>query len=127
MHYALVIGEEAKAISPLPKEDSILGAYIEVPDEVQCGWERVGEVWQKSAAIISFEADEIDRNTKKTTVGGMVNTLHAWADDVDAAIAAWDGWPTAQRFAALKTLTNRFGAMSDRLADFIQALRVDKP
>lgn len=99
----------------------------EAPDTVQCEWEKVGEVWQKSAALIAKEAEAADRASKKTSLSNAITTLRAWSDDIETAVAAWDGWTTAQRFAALKTLSTRTGLMQDHLANLLEVMRVDKP
>ncbi len=75
--------------------------------------------------LTASELDELDRAAKKAAVGGIVSTLRSWKADADAAHTSWAGWTTAQRFSALDTLTQRFGMMSDRIADLIRALRLD--
>lgn len=60
-------------------------------------------------------------NAKRTSIGQQVAALRGWKTDADNAVAAWDGQTTAQRFAALKVVLNRFGILSNHLADFIQA------
>lgn len=79
-----------------------------------------------SQAELDALADAADRLAKRTTVGSSVAALRSWKTDADTAVAAWDAWTTAQRFAALKTLTTRFGTMCDRMADLIQAQRIDQ-
>lgn len=53
---------------------------------------------------------------------GMVATLRQWAADADTAVAAWDAWTTAQRFAACKTTVQRLGVAFGRLADMLVAI-----
>lgn len=71
-------------------------------------------------------SDEASRDAKKLNVKNAVPTLRQWATDAASAVAAWDGQTTAQRFAALKIVVTRFGVLSDRMADIIQAQRIDK-
>lgn len=71
-------------------------------------------------------ADTASRLTKRTTVGQSVATLRSWKTDADAAHTAWAGWTTAQRFAALDTVIQRFGTLCDRMADLIQAQGMDQ-
>ena len=54
-----------------------------------------------------------------------VATLREWESDAATAFGLWDGWTQAQKNAATKTLTNRFGKLCGWLADFIKHQGID--
>lgn len=45
MNHALIIDGEVKATRPDPFIDSSLGEYVEVPDQVECGWRVSGDIF----------------------------------------------------------------------------------
>jgi hypothetical protein len=67
-HYALVINEVVRSTRLTPFTDSVHGAYEEVPDNVKCGFERVGGNWQKSAALLAKEAKEAEGAVQKANL-----------------------------------------------------------
>jgi hypothetical protein len=71
-------------------------------------------------------ADDAARLLKKECVGGSVATLRTWAQDAQTATGNWDGWTQTQKNAAMKTMMTRFGVMCDRMADLIEAQRLDE-
>jgi hypothetical protein len=63
--------------------------------------------------------------SQDTNLHGIAATLDQWATDAAAAVAAWDGQTTAQRFAVVKVLLQRFGTMSARLSDLVKYAGAD--
>jgi len=73
----------------------------------------------------TFTAPDLTQVVARAAARDGIDTaytaLRAWADDAETAVAAWDGWTSAQRFAALKTAITRLGVFFDRFADLLQS------
>ncbi len=94
--------------------------YIACPDDVECGWLYDGAVFTKGAAVTAAEAAAADLAAKRAALTAAIATMRTWSDDADAAVGNWDGWTTAQRFAAMKTTLTRLAVFFDRFADLIE-------
>lgn len=88
--------------------------------ELETAWQQV--LTERAAKL----ADDAARMLKKQSVGGAVATLRTWAQDAQTATANWDGWTQAQKNAAMKTMVTRQGILCERLADMIEAQRLDQ-
>lgn len=74
----------------------------------------------KTAEELAAEADEADREAKRTEVGRAVATLRQWAQD------ARDTTVTATNIVAVtNVVVDRLGVFFDRFADLIEAQRLD--
>lgn len=81
-------------------------------------WDRTTHTWN-TRPFSQDELTAIEMDGIRQSLKGEINTLRQWKDDADAAVAAWDGWSPAQRFNAMKTLTNRIGIFFNKVADII--------
>jgi hypothetical protein len=63
-----------------------------------------------------------DLPSHEVSLQGVITILNGWAVDAQNAVNAWDTQNTAQRFAALKIVVNRFGLMASRLGDILKVL-----
>lgn len=90
---------------------------VEAPDFVEVGYEKVGEVWQKSAALLARESNDLGLDGKRLNLTSNVATLRTWATDSANASANWNTRTTTQRDVIMTTLLARMGTLCDRLAD----------
>jgi hypothetical protein len=105
-------------------DESPQQGYVEAPDFIEIGWEKVGETWQKGTSLLASEASETDIATKRANLKNIITTLRTWKTNADSAVSAWDGQTQAQKNATLKVVIERFGTLCDRMADFIQVLKL---
>lgn len=95
--------------------------FIEAPDHVGIGYQKNGETWQKSAALLAEEAADADRETKREAMEADITTLLEWADfHENTVFNGWDASTTADKLAATKTLHRRVGIFFRRFAGFYQ-------
>jgi hypothetical protein len=81
------------------------------------------EVFENGVVVSSMPRtvsdEEVERRGTNDRLRAAYPLLRQWADDAAGAVGNWDGWTTAQRFAALKTVVDRFGKLADGLADLL--------
>lgn len=104
--------------------DSAYAGYIEAPDGVTVGWEKNGNVWSKSAALVTREAAEAALATKRANASNVVATLRSWSTDAATAAAAWDAQTQTQKNATTKVVIERLGTFMSRFADLIEGNRL---
>lgn len=68
-------------------EDSVLGAYVEAPDEVQPGWEKAGEEWRKGAVLLTKEAADVAEDGVKADVETKLEQAEGLLARLDAGTA----------------------------------------
>jgi hypothetical protein len=74
------------------------------------------EVWTFSQDLADANADQADRQTKRSNYKGAVATLRQWSDDAEATAVT-----SGNAVAVLQEMVDRSGTMWDRLADLIEA------
>lgn len=82
-------------------------------------WNKTLHVWEVRA-LFADELRAVVLATLRQSLTNQVATMRQWSDDAESAVASWDGWTTAQRFAAMKTTLNRLGVFFDKFADLIE-------
>ena len=88
---------------------------------VTISWNAVALTQQEIDDRDAAQADDTDRETKRTNVGGAVATLRQWAAD-----AAGTTVNNGNNTQVTQVLVNRLGIFFDRFADMIEAQRLDK-
>lgn len=73
----------------------------------------------KEAARIAGEAERAARNVKRQRLKNAVATLRQWKVDADATTVT-----SGNAVATLQQLVNRFGKLSEHMADLLEAERV---
>jgi hypothetical protein len=69
--------------------------------------------------------EDLSREQAPDRLRQAYSLLRQWSTDAQTTASTWDTLTTAQKLSALKLVVERLGTLSDRLADLLQAQRLD--
>lgn len=96
------------------------------PDTIQSSRPATPNEYTRLVIHEQRQQQRTERNNAQTRLEAWASTLENWALDADNVTANWDAATSAQKDQWIKTTINRFGILSEHLADlllFIEAKR----